>query len=234
MNSGYYQAGPKRSERVRLLFSRIASRYDLINDIQSAGLHRLWKRRMVRAAGLGREERALDVCCGTGDIALRLAESAGEVAACDFTPEMLAAGRLRSASNVTWVQGDALALPFANEAFHAVTIGYGLRNLADLHIGVKELLRVLAPGGRLLILEFGKPPNPVLRTLYFAYLRVVVPLFGLAFCGDPAAYSYILDSLRHYPAQEGVSRALLEAGCRQVEVINFLGGSMSLHIALKA
>jgi len=232
MSSAYYLPGPQRSERVRQLFGRIASRYDLINDIQSLGLHRLWKRKLINYARVSSADCALDVCCGTGDIALQLSRRARSVTACDFAPEMLERGRVRGATNISWVQADALELPFPAESFEIVTIGYGLRNLSDFSQGVGELVRVLKSGGRLLILDFGKPKNPVWRAIYFGYLRMIVPLFGRMFCGDSAAYSYILESLKNYPAQEGIKRLLEDAGCA-VQLINFVGGAMSLHIATK-
>jgi demethylmenaquinone methyltransferase/2-methoxy-6-polyprenyl-1,4-benzoquinol methylase len=233
MSTAYYVPGPERSRRVRELFARIASRYDLINDIQSFGLHRFWKRTLIRAAQLRPGQGALDVCCGTGDIAIGLAETGAAVTGCDFTPEMLAKARERSA-NVTWIQADALELPFSDNSFEVVTISYGLRNLADFGRGVTELVRVLKPGGRLLILDFGKPSNRLLRALYFGYLRLCVPLFGLLFCGNSAAYSYILDSLEHYPGQAGVTELLRNAGCAEVRVIDFVAGAMTLHVAVKA
>ncbi len=233
MSSASYSSGPERSHRVRQLFSRIASRYDLINDVQSFGMHRLWKRTLIRSANIRAGERALDVCCGTGDIAVRLAQAGATVVGSDFTPEMLVQARARS-EQIKWVQADALELPFPNDHFDVVTIGYGLRNLSDFPRGVRELVRVLKPGGRLLILDFGKPANRLWRAVYFAYLRAVVPMFGLIFCGDSAAYSYILESLEHYPAQEGVTTLLNQSNCAEVRVENFFGGAMSLHIATKA
>jgi demethylmenaquinone methyltransferase/2-methoxy-6-polyprenyl-1,4-benzoquinol methylase len=232
MNSDYYAPGPERSHRVRKLFSRIASRYDLINDLQSFGMHRFWKKTLINSAKISADESALDVCCGTGDIALRLAEAGARAVGADFTPEMLIQARKRS-ERITWVQADALDLPFPDNSFDVVTIGYGLRNLSDFSRGAGELVRVLKPGGRLLILDFGKPANPLWRSVYFVYLRVVVPLFGLIFCGDAAAYSYILDSLKNYPAQKGVTALLNQTGCAEVRVKNFFGGAMSLHIATR-
>jgi demethylmenaquinone methyltransferase / 2-methoxy-6-polyprenyl-1,4-benzoquinol methylase len=229
----YYLPGPERASRVRALFDRIAPRYDLINDLQSLGLHRFWKRRLLSLARIRTGAPVLDVCCGTGDLALALASAGAKVVGCDFSDRMLAGARTRSQGTANFIQGDALALPVRNESFEVVTIGYGLRNLADLPRGLAELFRVLKPGGQLLILDFGKPRDPVWRTLYFAYLRAVVPLFGLIFCGDSAAYGYILKSLLHYPAQEGVSRLLTELGCAELKVQNLLGGIMSIHRAVK-
>jgi demethylmenaquinone methyltransferase/2-methoxy-6-polyprenyl-1,4-benzoquinol methylase len=232
MSNAYYTAGPERSHRVRQLFSRIASRYDLINDLQSFGMHRLWKRTLIHSAKIRVGENALDVCCGTGDLALRLAAAGARVVGSDFTPEMLVRARERS-RKVVWVQADALELPFPDESFDVVTVGYGLRNLSDFSLGIRELVRMVKPGGRLLILDFGKPANPLWRGLYFTYLRMVVPLFGLIFCGDSAAYSYILESLEQYAAQEGVTALLQQTNCAEVRVKNFCGGAMSLHIATK-
>jgi demethylmenaquinone methyltransferase/2-methoxy-6-polyprenyl-1,4-benzoquinol methylase len=229
----YYLPGPERAARVRALFDRIAPRYDLINDLQSFGLHRFWKRRLIGLAKGIPGASVLDVCCGTGDLALAVEAAGGEVLGCDFSGQMLAVARARGGDRAGFVQADALALPLKNESFDAVMIGYGLRNLADFRTGVSELLRVLKPGGQLLILDFGKPANRIWRALYFAYLRVFVPLFGLIFCGDAAAYGYIVESLVHYPAQEGVSRLLSELGCAEVEVHNLLGGVMSIHRAAK-
>jgi demethylmenaquinone methyltransferase/2-methoxy-6-polyprenyl-1,4-benzoquinol methylase len=232
---------PKAShaERVRALFSAIAHRYDLINDLQSLGLHRLWKRRMVEWAAVGPGQRALDLCCGTGDVAWRLAARGAEVVGLDFSEPMLQRARCRAAQHpalaarLQFVQGDALRVPFADNTFDAVTIAYGLRNLTDWLAGLREMLRVCKPGGRLVILDFGKPAWPLWRKLYFGYLRFVVPAWGRWMAGDRAAYAYILESLESYPAQQGVFSALQELGCRQVEVRDLLGGAMSLHRAVK-
>jgi demethylmenaquinone methyltransferase/2-methoxy-6-polyprenyl-1,4-benzoquinol methylase len=232
MAESYYMEGAERAARVRLLFDRIASRYDLINDLQSFGLHRLWKLRLLRIASVQPNELALDVCCGTGDISHALSVAGARTVGCDFSRPMLAVARNRQPS-IPYLQADALDLPFRAAAFDIVTVGYGLRNLADLQKGVAELLRVLKPGGRILVLDFGKPRNLLWRAIYFGYLRLVVPLFGLVFCGDAAAYSYILDSLRRYPAQDGVSAILRRFGCEKVEVFNLLGGIMSIHRAVR-
>jgi demethylmenaquinone methyltransferase / 2-methoxy-6-polyprenyl-1,4-benzoquinol methylase len=232
MTDRYYKPGAERATRVRSLFDRIAARYDLINDLQSFGLHRHWKRRLLSLAAIKQNHLALDVCCGTGDMAESLAAAGARTVGCDFSAAMLAVAKKRQ-PHLDYLQADALRLPFDNARFDLVTIGYGLRNLADFRQGISELLRVLKSGGRLLILDFGKPRNPIWRAIYFAYLRAVVPLFGLIFCRDAAAYCYILESLQHYPAQEGIRALLLELGCHQVEVHNFLGGIMSIHRAVK-
>ena len=222
-------------EKVDALFSTIAMRYDLVNDIQSAGLHRLWKRKMARLVALGESEQALDICCGTGDLIVRLAKGGEGVVGVDMNGAMLNVARRRLAKrNIgqsRLYQADALQLPFGDGQFDVVTIAYGLRNLADYKTGLKEIFRVLKPGGRLAILDFGKPPNRFVRGLYYQYLRWALPVFGWLFCGRPSAYAYILDSLEKYPAQGGVREMLSEIGFSSVNVVNILFGTMSLHIA---
>ena len=239
MASPFYDPGEKRAAKVNDLFGTIARRYDLLNDLQSGGLHRYWKRRLVRLGNVTPGARALDVCCGTGDIALRLARAGAEVVGLDFSEPMLEVARERSrkpkaeSRNLQFVHGDAQALPFGDAEFDIVTVGYGLRNLRSWEAGLREMARVAKPGGRVLVLDFGKPENPVWRGLYFAYLRVAVPTLGRLFAGSAEAYAYILDSLRHYPAQLGVAARLRELRLTNVQTINLLGGAMSIHRAIK-
>jgi len=272
-------AQPQQPVRVRALFDSIARRYDLINDLQSLGLHRRWKRWLVTLAQPQPGDWALDVCCGTGDIALELLRrGAGAVVGLDFSEAMLRIAQARAArlrtgacgwggqpghslpmcrgyahaqklqaesSNAdvgqpavppcAWfVQADALRLPFGDRTFDIVTVGYGLRNLADWQAGVTELWRVLRPGGRLLVLDFGKPAHPVWRAVYLGYLRWGVPWLGRLICGNAPAYRYILESLRVYPAQVGVAAWLSRLpGLVDLRVLELLGGAMSIHFARK-
>ena len=230
LQGSYYQPGERRGVQVRKLFGAIAPRYDLINDLQSFGLHRLWKRRLVSLAAPTAGEQALDVCCGTGDIAGTIAMSGARVFGLDFSPEMLAIATRRSAG-ITWVNGDAEELPFRDASFDMVTVGYGLRNLTDWRRGISEMQRVSKRGGRLLVLDFGKPQNRLWRRIYFAYLRGAVPCHGRVVAGNAAAYRYILESLDNYPAQQGVAAELEKVGCAQVQTIDLLGGVMSIHFA---
>jgi demethylmenaquinone methyltransferase/2-methoxy-6-polyprenyl-1,4-benzoquinol methylase len=244
MANSFYDPGASRAEKVNDLFQRIAPRYDLINDLQSFGLHRHWKRRLVDLAGPGAAKRALDFCCGTGDIAFELASRGCDVIGLDFSEAMLTVARERKArleknpqnpaGNVAFVQGDAMATGMPSESFDVVTVGYGLRNLSDWKAGIAEMVRVLKPGGRVLVLDFGKPDNLVWRSLYFAYLRLCVPLFGLVFCRNAAAYSYILESLKHYPAQNGVAAEMTACRLKNVQIIRFLGGVMTVNYGEKA
>ena len=236
----YFQPGEERAERVKALFARIANRYDFLNDLQSFGLHRLWKRRLLKMAAPQRGEHALDVCCGTGDIALALVQAGMEVTGLDFSAQMLTVAAQRQEMRqagllapIRWVQGDAMSLPFPDASFEIVTIGYGLRNLADWQTGLREMWRVARPGGRVLVLDFAKPDFKPWRALYFAYLRCVVPMFGKLFCGDWQAYSYILESLKDYPAQHSVNQALHELQGEQVQCVALLGGVMSINYARK-
>ena len=239
MANPFYDPGEQRASKVNQLFARIAPRYDLLNDVQSLGCHRVWKRKLLALARPQAGERALDICCGTGDLALGLSRHGLEVVGLDFNHEMLEVARRRIASSRAQppprlVQGDAQQLPFPDSSFEIVTVGYGLRNLTNWQTGLNEMLRVARAGGRVLVLDFGKPPNPVLRSLYFAYLRIVVPLLGLLFCGNAHAYSYILESLKHYPAQEGVAQAMRQLGMKRVTFVNILGGIMSINYGEKA
>lgn len=236
MANDYYHAGEQRAAKVEELFERIAPRYDLINDLQSFGLHRYWKKALVELARANPGDKALDVCCGTGDIAKALAQREAEVVGLDFCQRMLEfSGKADRAvrPNPVYVRGDAMSLPFPGESFDIVTVGYGLRNLSSWGRGLDEMVRVAKPGGRILVLDFGKPDNALWRTLYFAYLRLFVPILGLVFCGSAAAYSYILESLKHYPAQRGVEGHMRRLRLSNVRTITFLGGVMAINYGEK-
>jgi ubiquinone/menaquinone biosynthesis methyltransferase len=246
MSNTYYDPGAKRAEKVNDLFERIAPRYDLVNDLQSFGLHRFWKRRLVALSRANPDTHALDFCCGTGDIAFALAKTGAQVVGLDFSAGMLEVAETRKArflqgvcpppderAKVTFKQGDALDTGMANASFDIATVGYGLRNLSNWKAGIAEMVRVLKPGGRILVLDFGKPDNALWRSLYFAYLRLCVPVFGLVFCGNAAAYAYIIESLKHYPAQEGVAAEMEKLGLKQIRIIRFLGGVMTINYSEK-
>jgi demethylmenaquinone methyltransferase / 2-methoxy-6-polyprenyl-1,4-benzoquinol methylase len=239
----YYAPGDARAAKVNDLFARIARRYDLINDLQSFGLHRNWKRRVADLARVSPGARALDLCCGTGDISFALAQRGADVTGLDFSAEMLEVAKSRSqkaegsgqkAGNLKFMQGDAQEIPLAENSFDIVSVGYGLRNLTSWQRGLEEMCRVAKPGGRLIVLDFGKPVNPVWRAIYFTHLKLSVPLIGLLFCGDASAYAYILESLKHYPAQLAVADKMREMKLANVRVINLLGGAMAINYGEKA
>jgi demethylmenaquinone methyltransferase/2-methoxy-6-polyprenyl-1,4-benzoquinol methylase len=237
MANKYFSPGAERAEKVEDLFATLASRYDLINDLQSLGLHRLWKARLIRLAAIQPGDSALDVCCGTGDVTFRLAKAGARATGIDFSQPMLDVAASRATkrgstpgSPVRFLQGDALHLPFPDASFDVVTISYGLRNLADFEGGLRELTRVLRPDGRLLVLDFGKPAWAPWRWIYFQHLRWVCPAFGRLFCGDGDTHGYILDSLKAYPAQTGVDAALQSLGYAEHRIIQLLGGMMSINL----
>jgi demethylmenaquinone methyltransferase/2-methoxy-6-polyprenyl-1,4-benzoquinol methylase len=242
MANRYYAPGADRAARVNDLFATIAPRYDLINDLQSFGLHRAWKRKLVRLAEGRPGHLALDVCCGTGDVTFALAEAGLETIGLDFSEAMLAVARDRNARRhhgnqsdtlPRFLQGDAQQIPFPNASFDVITVSYGLRNLARWQTGLAEMFRVAKPAGRLLVLDFGKPDNALWRSIYFTYLRIIVPIFGRIFCGDSQTHSYILESLRLYPAQHGVAEEMRRLGCGDVRIINLLGGIMTINCGRK-
>jgi len=247
VSNAFYAPGEQRAAKVNDLFGAIARRYDLLNDLQSFGMHRLWKRRVVRLAAAQTGKRALDLCCGTGDIAFALARSGAETTGLDFSDKMLAVANARrrraeagigqaepsAVPNPQFIQGDAQCIPFPDATFDAVTVGYGLRNLASWERGLDEMVRVARPGGRLAVLDFGKPPNILWRKVYFTHLKISVPLVGWLFCGNARAYAYILESLRHYPAQFAVAGKMRALGLADVRIINLLGGAMAINYGRK-
>jgi demethylmenaquinone methyltransferase / 2-methoxy-6-polyprenyl-1,4-benzoquinol methylase len=238
MGSVFYSPGRERANKVRDLFGLVADRYDLINDLQSLGLHRGWKDRVVEVARVRPGESALDVCCGTGDIAFRLARAGARVTGLDFSQPMLDLAEARKAGSPgrdypQFMRADALSMPFGEDSFDVVTAGYGLRNLASMQAGLAEMVRVAKCGGRLVVLDFGVPNHPLWRVLTRVYLRTWVPLWGLIFCGSASAYSYIYDSLKDYPAQQGLARAMAALGLQDIQTIDLVGGAMSITVAVK-
>jgi len=238
----FYVPGEQRAAKVNDLFATIARHYDLINDLQSFGLHRRWKRRVIGLAAVKSGQRALDLCCGTGDLALSLAQRGAETTGLDFSPQMLEVAETRrqkicksslQSANPKFIQGDAQQIPFPDNSFDIVTVGYGLRNLASWERGLDEMFRVAKPGARLIVLEFGKPANALWRKTYFTHLKCSVPLIGLLFCGNAQAYAYILESLKHYPAQLAVAKKMRGLKLANVRVINLLGGAMAINYGEK-
>ncbi len=235
MANEFFEPGAQRATKVRSLFDRIARRYDLINDIQSCGLHRLWKRKVVHLANVQDGDRALDLCCGTGDLAQRIQQAGAKVVGLDFSTEMLnhATKRAAKLSNISFVRADAQKLPFHDETFDIVTAGYGLRNLADWEVGLAEMNRVLKSGGRMVVLEFGRPNGLIWRSVYFAYLKLFVPILGLLFCGNAGAYSYILESLKNYAGHEAVVSKMQALGLPDAANCSLLDSAMTITYGSK-
>lgn len=234
----YLSYDGERAPKVREMFSRLAGRYDLVNDVMSFGMHRRWKRRTMRLALAGPKlpRKLLDLCCGTGDLSFLAEEMGGDgvrVVGADFTLPMLAVARTRkreAAARSSFVQGDALRLPLPAAAVDAITVGYGLRNIADPAAAIREMRRVLAPGGRIVILDFGKPDHPLAAALYNGYLRTVMPAMGWLFHRDPQIYAYIPASLEKFAAQRGVAAMMKDAGLVNVRWENGLLGTMGFNI----
>jgi len=238
-----YQQVPEgeKAERVAGVFHSVAQKYDVMNDLMSFGIHRLWKRFTIERAGVRRGQRVLDVAGGTGDLAesfARLVGPEGEVVLSDINGSMLEVGRERLADrgiagNVTFTQADAECLPFPDNHFDCVTIAFGLRNVTHKEAALASMFRVLKPGGRLLILEFSKPTTPGLSPLYDAYSFSVLPMIGQAVTGDRASYQYLAESIRMHPDQETLKAMMEEAGFERCEYFNLTGGIVALHRGFK-
>jgi demethylmenaquinone methyltransferase/2-methoxy-6-polyprenyl-1,4-benzoquinol methylase len=238
-----YETVPEaeKAGRVHGVFTSVARKYDLMNDAMSLGIHRLWKDAMMDWLAPRPGMRLLDVAGGTGDIAfrfLRRVRGDGHATVLDLTEDMLAEGRKRAeatefADRLDWVVGDAMALPFADASFDAYTVSFGIRNVTRIGDALAEALRVLRPGGRLMVLEFSQVPEPSLRWLYDRYSFNVIPPLGQALVGDRASYQYLVESIRRFPDQDAFAAMIAEAGFGQVKYRNLSMGIAALHSGWK-
>ena len=231
--------GAEREDQVRTLFSEIAPRYDLLNHVLSLNIDRGWRRRAIRMLQWQERDtgRYLDACAGTFDLSLELAKQVGfrgSVVATDFALPMLVQGRSKLGPSVTPICGDTLRLPFSTACFDGATVGFGMRNLADLRAGFSAFARVLRPGARLVILEFTEPPNRVLRTLYHFYFHHILPVVGRIVSGHPWACTYLPESVKEFPGPEELAVLLAEAGFGNVEWRLVTGGIAAIHVAVRA
>jgi len=236
---GFERVSPgEKRRRVMGVFSSVAEKYDLMNDLMSGGLHRLWKRRMIHMAAVREGGRALDVAAGSGDIAiglLRKMGKAGRVALTDLNGPMLAEGARRVVDagflpgRADCIQADGTRLPFADASFDCVTIAFGIRNFVDVEAGLREFFRVLRPGGQFLCLEFSRPMLPLLDVIYDAYSFNVIPALGEWVTGDRASYQYLVESIRRFPDQRRFARLIESAGFDLVRWDNMTGGIVALH-----
>ena len=230
----------EKTEKVKEVFASVATNYDLMNDLMSMGIHRLWKRFMLSQTGLKMGMKALDVAGGTGDIAALLREQVGEsglVVMTDINPSMLKEGRSRlldrgKLKNIQVIQCDAEQLPFDEDQFDCVTIAFGLRNVTVKENALKSMFRVLKPGGKLLILEFSKP-NETLSPVYDIYSFNILPTLGEWVANDRESYQYLAESIRVHPDQEKLEQMILSAGFDRAEYRNLTGGIVALHIGYK-
>jgi demethylmenaquinone methyltransferase / 2-methoxy-6-polyprenyl-1,4-benzoquinol methylase len=233
-SGGTPRSGTLTEPQVRAMFDRIAGFYDVMNTVMTAGLHHRWRARAADLAELPAAGSALDVACGTGDLAIELARRVGpegEVIGSDFAQEMLERARDK-APDLQWELGNALDLPYASNRFDAATVGFGARNFSDLDRGLSEMTRVVKPGGRVVVLEITTPRRPPLSTFYSLWFDRVVPLIG-RLTGESEAYTYLPNSVKRFPAPEGLAAAMERAGLSDIHWVLTAGGIIALHVGTK-
>ncbi|TAI80793.1 bifunctional demethylmenaquinone methyltransferase/2-methoxy-6-polyprenyl-1,4-benzoquinol methylase UbiE [Pectobacterium versatile] len=234
-------ARDEKEVMVAEVFHSVAAKYDLMNDLMSFGIHRVWKRFTIECSGVRRNQRVLDLAGGTGDLTAkfsRMVGEGGEVILADINASMLKVGRekLRNKGiidNISYVQANAEALPFPDDFFDCITISFGLRNVTDKNKALRSMYRVLKPGGRLLVLEFSKPIIKQLSTVYDAYSFHILPRIGEAVASDAGSYRYLAESIRMHPDQETLKGMMIDAGFDSVNYFNLTGGIVALHRGFK-
>jgi demethylmenaquinone methyltransferase/2-methoxy-6-polyprenyl-1,4-benzoquinol methylase len=223
--------GTLEAGQVRAMFDRIAGPYDAMNTVMTAGLHHRWRERAVQLAAVGPGSRVIDVATGTGDLAIALSLAVapdGEVVACDFSEQMLARARAK-APQLRFEWADALALPYASDRFDAATVGFGARNFSDLRRGIEEMVRVVRPGGRVVILEITRPTREPLASFFRGWFDRVVPALG-RFAGQGAAYSYLPSSVRRFPGPHELAALMDSCGLRGISYVLTAGGIIAIHV----
>ena len=231
----------EKAGKVAEVFHSVAGKYDLMNDLMSAGVHRLWKRMTIEMSGVRRGNSVLDIAGGTGDLTAkfsRIVGPEGTVVLADINSSMLQVGRDRLmdrgvVNNVIFSQADAQYLPFPDNTFDVIAIAFGLRNVTDKDMALRSMLRVLKPGGRLLVLEFSKPANPVLSKVYDTYSFSILPKLGKLFASDADSYQYLAESIRMHPDQETLQGMMDNAGFANTDFHNMTGGVVALHRGVK-
>lgn len=239
---GYRKVDPREKTRlVENVFDSVASRYDLMNDLMSGGVHRIWKNRFVRLMHPSPSKSLLDVAGGTGDIAFRYRKKAGDAAkvtVCDINREMLAVGKSRAIdrgyiTGFKWIEGNAEILPFEDSAFHLYSIAFGLRNVTKIDDALREAWRVLKPGGQFFCLEFSHIKNEHLKKIYDEYSFRLIPKIGEIVAQDRDSYQYLVESIRQFPRPEALAARIIDAGFERAQVIPLSGGIAAIHIGLK-
>ena len=231
----------EKAGKVADVFHSVAGSYDLMNDLMSGGIHRLWKRMTIEMSGVRKGHKVLDIAGGTGDLAAkfsRIVGAEGTVVLADINDSMLKVGRDRLVDrgivdNVQFSQADAQHLPFPDNTFDIITIAFGLRNVTDKDMALRSMLRVLKPGGKLLILEFSTPKNPILSKVYDTYSFSILPKLGKLFANDAHSYQYLAESIRMHPDQNTLLEMLTTAGFANADFHNMTGGVVALHRGVK-
>jgi len=231
----------KKAEHVADVFHSVAAKYDLMNDLMSGGIHRLWKRFTIEASGVRPGQKVLDIAGGTGDLSYQFAKlvgNDGQVVLADINASMLGVGRDRLidrgiAGNLQFAQADAQYLPFPDNTFDCITIAFGLRNVTDKDLALRSMLRVLKPGGRLLVLEFSKPQHSLLEKVYDTYSFKLLPFMGKMITNDADSYRYLAESIRMHPDQETLKSMMDNAGFVNTQFHNMTGGIVALHKGFK-
>ncbi len=240
---GFSRVGrDEKASLVRGVFDSVAGRYDLMNDLMSAGVHRLWKRFTIELCAVRPGQRVLDIAGGTGDLTAKFSQLVGpegQVILADINASMLAVGRDKlidsgTIGNVVTVQCDAQFLPFPDDSFDCITIAFGLRNVTDKDMALRSMERILRPGGRLLVLEFSKPVNPLLERAYDTYSFKVLPFMGRLVANDEESYRYLAESIRKHPDQDTLLGMMEEAGFVDCQYHNMTGGIVAVHRGIKA
>jgi demethylmenaquinone methyltransferase / 2-methoxy-6-polyprenyl-1,4-benzoquinol methylase len=229
-SGGTPRSGTLTEPQVRAMFDRIAGFYDVMNTVMTAGLHHRWRARAADLAELSAGDSALDVACGTGDLAIELSRRVGadgEVIGSDFAQEMLERARAKAPA-LAWEWGNALDLPYASNRFDAATVGFGARNFSDLDRGLAEMARVVKPGGRVVVLEITTPRKPPLSTFYSLWFDRIVPLLG-TLAGDRSAYAYLPESVKRFPPPRGLAERMAAAGFPTVRYLVLAGGIITIH-----
>lgn len=230
---GKHQVAPaERRRKIREVFSAVAPRYDLMNDLMSFGIHRIWKRSLAHAVAPKPGQCIVDLAGGTGDVARLLSGADHCTIVCDPCLEMMNAGRTKGEAEMDWLGGEGEALPLADTSVDALTIAFGIRNVTHMDTAFVEILRVLKPGGRFLCLEFSKP-WALIRPFYNLFSLTVIPRLGAWVAREPAAYHYLVESIRRFPSQEEMKSVMERAGFREVSYRNFSLGIACLHIGVK-
>ena len=232
----------EKAERVAGVFHSVAAKYDIMNDLMSGGVHRLWKRFTIEAAAPRTGQQILDIAGGTGDLTQQFSTRVGptgHVVLADINSSMLGVGRdkllnLGLAHNITYTQADAQFLPFNDNSFDCITIAFGLRNVTDKDLALQSMLRVLKPGGRLLVLEFSKPQSRAIEAIYDQYSFKLLPLMGKLVANDADSYRYLAESIRKHPDQDTLKNMMQNAGFSQCTYTNLTGGVVALHKGFKA